>query len=1022
MWAVAKFRPYLMAMPFEVFTDHYVLQWLKMMRTGSALLHRWSAALEEYDFTVRHRPGKIQTHVDGLSRLPVDPAPPEDTILHIEVQNEEEARRLAQELHTATHLGGQALWKLFNDRCSHKAGRRICIEVAQSCPQCQRGSDYGHRQTTTGTIESKGPWDTLSVDIVGPLPADRRHEFIIVFVDCYSRFTILVPASNHTADTVSDALLRHVVPYFGTPRRLLSDRGREFIGEVWGKLTSSLGIQRVLTSPYHPEGNSINKRSHRTMNNMLRARLLRDLPSRKWVVEIPGIMLALNAMVHEPHGFSASMIATRREPSLTPDLESEACASPSTEDQVAYVEMVRQRLALTHQQMTLPPAPEASNPYHEGDLIFVMTTPPERTSKLAPRWKGPFVIKRVPNAYQVTYEDDMVWRTVHVNHAKPAKVSAGGFPVPMSPPAPPSLPPMYLSRNYTWGKPTRPPQSAAPTEGSPQPAAPVAEPAQPAATSHPVSPPPSRPTTRSSANQNSAPRSELRSPATPGRTNENSRLSPPLRRSERLKTAAQHINSPTQAAPAHSTHSVTMARTYPYSLSYDTCLGPTEDPYSFSIVYIEELYSGQRTYVKHVQQIVDLLPRTLDPSSRYTLRAHVTPSGHQRMRDSLRMALWWFLPRDGDFRRAADGLHYYLARQGRRVVLRGGNVTSPLHESRLLWIHDPHRNQPSRVPPRQPPASQKIDTVPRTNNTVPRTNNTVPRSNNKVPRDSDNVPKNSPITQSSDARVRAPLENIPSSVWHNSILSSRSNNCPPVPRNNVTNRQPNQQKTVSPPPKKKRNRFYRRERRARERAERGETFNHDAWLATQRPGAPSSTPVPDQLTQPGLLHSDPISAMRPAVYSPDTLVGRPTANDNSPFHLDQDLGELAGLLPGLYKPAVPDPQHHTWTSSFTANSLDQGPPSPPRTSEASSSSSRNRTGIVYPLQPHQRLLDICITVEASLPEPAALHRPELQPTREAPTGLSRTHKRLSRKRRRNRSTAIYRPAKRSPPRGPWCDL
>ena len=774
VWAVAKFRPYLMAMPFEVFTDHYALQWLKTMRTGSALLHRWSAALEEYDFTVRHRPGKIQTHVDGLSRLPVDPAPPEDTILHIEVQNEEEARRLAQELHTATHLGGQALWKLFSDRYSHKAGRRICIEVAQSCPQCQRGSDYGHRQKTTGTIESKGPWDTLSVDIVGPLPADCRHEFIIVFVDCYSRFTILVPASNHTADTASDALLRHIVPYFGTPRRLLSDRGREFVGDVWGKLTSSLGIQRVLTSPYHPEGNSINERSHRTMNNMLRARLLRDLPSRKWVVEIPGIMLALNAMVHEPHGFSASMIATGREPSLPPDLESEACASPSTEDPVAYVEMVRQRLALTHQQMTLPPAPEASNPYHEGDLIFVMTTPPERTSKLAPRWKGPFAIKRVPNAYQVTYKDDMVWRTVHVNHAKPAKVPAGGFPVPMSPPAPPSPPPMYLSRNYTWGKPTRPPQSAAPTEGSPQPAAPVAEPAQPAATSRPVSPPPSRPTTRSSANQNSAPRSELRSPATPGRTNENSRLSPPLRRSERLKTAAQHINSPTQATPAHSTHSVTMARTYPYSLSYDTCLGPTEDPYSFSSVYIEELYSGQRTYVKHVQQIVNLLPRTLDPSSRYTLRAHVTPSGHQRMRDSLRMALWWFLPRDGDFRRAADGLHYYLARQGWRVVLRGGNVTSLLHESRLLWIHDPHRNQPPRVPSRQPPASQKINTVPRTNNTVPRSNNKVPRSNNKVPRNNDNVPRNSPITQSSDARVRAPLENIPSSVWHNSNLSSRS--------------------------------------------------------------------------------------------------------------------------------------------------------------------------------------------------------------------------------------------------------
>ena len=291
VWAVAKFCPYLMAMPFEVFTDHYALQWLKTMRMGSTLLHRWSAALEEYDFTVRHRPGKVQTHVDGLSRLPVGPAPPEDALLHIQVDSEEEARRLAKELHTATHLGGQALWKLFSDCYSHKAGRRICIEVAQSCPQCQMGSDYGHRVKTTGSIQSKGPWDTLSVDIVGPLPADRRHEFLIVFVDCFSRYSILVPASNHTASTVSDALLRHVVPYFGTPRRLLSDRGREFVGEVWSKLTHSLGIQRLPTSPYHPEGNAINERSHRAINNILRARLLEGVPSRTWVDKIPGIYM-----------------------------------------------------------------------------------------------------------------------------------------------------------------------------------------------------------------------------------------------------------------------------------------------------------------------------------------------------------------------------------------------------------------------------------------------------------------------------------------------------------------------------------------------------------------------------------------------------------------------------------------------------------------------------------------------------------------------------------------------------------
>ena len=87
-----------------------------------------------------------------------------------------------------------------------------------------------------------------------------------------------------------------------------------------------------------------------------------------------------------------------------------------------------------------------------------------------------------------------------------------------------------------------------------------------------------------------------------------------------------------------------------------------------------------------------------------------------------------------------------------------------------------------------------------------------------------------------------------------------------------------------------------------ERAEREEAFIHDAQWATQSSGAPSSTLVPDRLTTLGLPHSDPISAMRPAVYPPVTLEGRPSANENSSFQFDQELGESAGLLPGLYKP------------------------------------------------------------------------------------------------------------------------
>ena len=124
----------------------------------------------------------------------------------------------------------------------------------------------------------------------------------------------------------------------------------------------------------------------------------------------------------------------------------------------------------------------------------------------------------------------------------------------------------------------------------------------------------------------------------------------------------------------------------------------------------------------------------------------------------------------------------------------------------------------------------------------------------------------------------------------------------------------------------------------------------------------------------------------------------------------------AGESPGLYKPADPASQHHTWTYSSIANSLETGPPSPPRTSEASSSSSRTRTGIVYPLQPRQRRPDVHIDVEA------APQRDDPLPSLEVPTDLTRPAQQLGRKRRRKRSSALYRPAKRSPPRGRWCIL
>ena len=81
---------------------------------------------------------------------------------------------------------------------------------------------------------------------------------------------------------------------------------------------------------------------------MLHARLLEGASSKAWVEKVPGIMLVVNAMSHEPHEFSASMVATIREPTLPPDVQQDAHASPSVDDPADYVEVITQRLQLTH--------------------------------------------------------------------------------------------------------------------------------------------------------------------------------------------------------------------------------------------------------------------------------------------------------------------------------------------------------------------------------------------------------------------------------------------------------------------------------------------------------------------------------------------------------------------------------------------------------------------------------------------------------------------------------------------------
>ena len=67
--AVTHWRPYVWGCHFVCVTDHSALRYLYSMQDTSNMLPRWAIALQSYDLTVEHKPGKLDIIPDTLSRL-----------------------------------------------------------------------------------------------------------------------------------------------------------------------------------------------------------------------------------------------------------------------------------------------------------------------------------------------------------------------------------------------------------------------------------------------------------------------------------------------------------------------------------------------------------------------------------------------------------------------------------------------------------------------------------------------------------------------------------------------------------------------------------------------------------------------------------------------------------------------------------------------------------------------------------------------------------------------------------------
>ena len=128
------------------------------------------------------------------------------------------------------------------------------INHCASCPQCAIVNSSGRvNKPPLHPIPVQRVFQIVGVDVMDLPKTEAGNKHVIMFQDFLSKYPLVFPIPDQKAVRVARLLAKEVIPLFGVPETLLSDRGTNLLSHLVQDLYKMLGIRKLNTTAYHPQ-------------------------------------------------------------------------------------------------------------------------------------------------------------------------------------------------------------------------------------------------------------------------------------------------------------------------------------------------------------------------------------------------------------------------------------------------------------------------------------------------------------------------------------------------------------------------------------------------------------------------------------------------------------------------------------------------------------------------------------------------------------------------------------------------